>query len=521
LFSFSLTFSFVNPQATLAENKIFIVGGWLGAGPLAASDLYLLDLNPLTPQWVLPRTRGEAPGACNMHTTDFVPSLRSLFVFRGGDGRNYLNDLHLLDIDTFEWSQPKVSGTLPAKRANHSSALLDDCIFIFGGWDGAQRLNDVHVLDTRNMSWSSPKVSGYPPFPRAGMTFTKVGDMIYLFGGSGPQASCFRDLQVFDPNEMKWLAIESKEQVEDDSGLNTDAAKAGYPNIHKPLKASDGTMQTGAALSQGNPNANAQVADLIVTGQGPSERAGHTATLVGRKLVIYGGSCVDEYLGDMFVLDTDQPPKVQVSESCSSLDRMRSRLWFYLDSPMFSDVVFRVEGRRIHGHKMILALASERFQCMFDVRGDGTFFREAIEHEIEIPNVSYRVFRKTLEYLYTGELDISEFDEFGKKNGNRELRTRAVAEGEDAEPIVMGLQPKVPGTELDYDLINFLQELLSFADQFVLDHLKQICEKMLREFVCGETVLDLKQTAEYCNAVQLSAVCSHYLRHFEPSQTKK
>jgi len=30
--------------ATLADRKIFIIGGWLGSGPLAASDMHYLDI---------------------------------------------------------------------------------------------------------------------------------------------------------------------------------------------------------------------------------------------------------------------------------------------------------------------------------------------------------------------------------------------------------------------------------------------------------------------------------------------
>jgi hypothetical protein len=35
-----------------------------------------------------------------MHTADYVAPRRRVYVFRGGDGREYLNDLHALDVDT-------------------------------------------------------------------------------------------------------------------------------------------------------------------------------------------------------------------------------------------------------------------------------------------------------------------------------------------------------------------------------------------------------------------------------------
>jgi len=99
--------------------------------------------------------------------TDFVPEINALVVFRGGDGRRYMNDLHILYFtDTEfkprrawgEWKIPQVSGEPPDPRANHSSAVMGSQVFIFGGWDGTKRLNDLHILDTSSMSWSYPLV---------------------------------------------------------------------------------------------------------------------------------------------------------------------------------------------------------------------------------------------------------------------------------------------------------------------------------------------------------------------------
>ena len=80
--------------ASLVDSKMYIIGGWLGSGPFAASDMYILDLDQLI--WEHPLTKGISPGPCNMHSTDLIQ--RRLYLFRGGDGRDYLNDLHSFDI---------------------------------------------------------------------------------------------------------------------------------------------------------------------------------------------------------------------------------------------------------------------------------------------------------------------------------------------------------------------------------------------------------------------------------------
>lgn len=35
-----------------------------------------------------------------MHTADFVPEKRSVYLFRGGNGVQYLNELHALNVGT-------------------------------------------------------------------------------------------------------------------------------------------------------------------------------------------------------------------------------------------------------------------------------------------------------------------------------------------------------------------------------------------------------------------------------------
>lgn len=77
----------------IIDHKLYIIGGWLGQGPLAADDMHILDLQNF--KWLDLRILGSPPGPCNMHTADQYN--KKIYVFRGGDGRDYLNDLHELD----------------------------------------------------------------------------------------------------------------------------------------------------------------------------------------------------------------------------------------------------------------------------------------------------------------------------------------------------------------------------------------------------------------------------------------
>jgi Kelch motif len=181
------------------QGRIIIIGGWLGTGPLAASDMHVLDITHINSnhtnsginnhgmngdngdddtsnrngavcrqilQWYQPAVKGTPPGPCNMHSADYVLSRKEVYVFRGGNGREYLNDLHALHVDTLTWRKVHCTGAVPQQRANHSSAILDHPsskkseLFIFGGWNGFERLNDIHILDTETSNWTAPHVGG-------------------------------------------------------------------------------------------------------------------------------------------------------------------------------------------------------------------------------------------------------------------------------------------------------------------------------------------------------------------------
>ena len=129
-------------SATLAEcgstARIIIIGGWLGTGPLAASDMHVLDIHGRTLRWNKPPVKGTPPGPCNMHSADYVAHKKEVYVFRGGNGREYLNDLHALHIFDLTWRKVETTGEIPQQRANHSSAILEHELFIFGGWNGVR-----------------------------------------------------------------------------------------------------------------------------------------------------------------------------------------------------------------------------------------------------------------------------------------------------------------------------------------------------------------------------------------------
>ncbi|KAL9181920.1 hypothetical protein ACHAXT_012263 [Thalassiosira profunda] len=497
------------------DAQIIIIGGWLGSGPLAASDMWVLDISGGLDRlrWFQPPTLGTPPGPCNMHSADFIPSRGEVYVFRGGNGREYLNDLHALDVESYVWRTVETHGEAPQQRANHSSALLEKDgvseLFVFGGWNGSERLNDIHVLDTATSTWSTPRVLGVKPHPRAGMTLTALRGRLYLFGGSGTSSKCFDDLQVLDREEMAWLDVNDQDEearkerecydstwmvnrgatVGGGSGYSSNANRQASSSWEMlggqdgsnsgGIKFADwrsyGGYQSGAnngpISGSANPNDEDTVPSVYVNGKPPGRRAGHTATAVGKHIYVFGGSCGTDYLNDFFVLDTDPPPLMKVTEPPSP-QLYASRLRHFCDNAEFSDVTFLVEGQTVYGHKLVLSTVSDCFRAMF-MAG----FRESGSEkaEIEIPNCSYDSFVTMMEYIYSGVSPRIDVFSVGGMD-------RAIA-------------------------------LLELADQFFLYNLKENMEGALQPAVNRETHAFLRQVAQKTNATQLESFCQYFERN--------
>lgn len=75
--------------------------------------------------------RGEAPMR-QFHTASVIDN--QMYVFGGGDGKYWLNDLLVFDLVNLEWSGPvQTNGIAPVGRLQHSAITFEKKIYIFGG----------------------------------------------------------------------------------------------------------------------------------------------------------------------------------------------------------------------------------------------------------------------------------------------------------------------------------------------------------------------------------------------------
>lgn len=195
--------------AQLYHSTIIIHGGWNGFKVL--DDLVFIELQPTMDTlkiWTLESKNHSMP-ARQFHTASIIED--KMYVFGGGDGKFWLNDLLIFNIKTYQWEGPvQTRGKAPSGRLQHAAIVFDKKIFIFGGEpDRLRQLNDLFYLDIEKeneedlMTWHQPQTNGSPPSPRVSATGCLVNSEIYFFGGFDGMR-WLNDLYTFCLKTMSW-----------------------------------------------------------------------------------------------------------------------------------------------------------------------------------------------------------------------------------------------------------------------------------------------------------------------------
>eukprot|EP00933_Yihiella_yeosuensis_P068271 TRINITY_DN7371_c1_g3_i1.p1 TRINITY_DN7371_c1_g3~~TRINITY_DN7371_c1_g3_i1.p1 ORF type:complete len:453 (+),score=89.39 TRINITY_DN7371_c1_g3_i1:43-1359(+) len=163
----------------------------------------------------------------------------------------------------------------------------------------------------RRWQWARPQIEGEGPCARGGHTATLVGPTdpqkasarIVLFGGhyNGGQDEGFRylnDVHLLDIDENTWAHPRCRGTAPEPR-YGHSAALVGSRVVYFGGRGKETHFRDLHALDT----------SLMTWFQGPSSggapsaRYGHTATLHGTKLYVFGGSCGGRYFGDLHCLD--------------------------------------------------------------------------------------------------------------------------------------------------------------------------------------------------------------------------
>ncbi|WOL12187.1 acyl-CoA-binding domain-containing protein 4-like [Canna indica] len=185
------------------QNKILSIGGHTKD---PSETIAVKEFDPQTCLWSNLKTYGQPPISRGGHSVTLVGNV--LIIFGGEDGkRSLLNDLHMLDLESMTWDDVEPIGTPPSPRSDHAAAChADRYLLIFGGGSHATCFNDLHVLDLETMEWSKPKQQGVIPGPRAGHAGITVGENWFIAGGGNNKTGVSETL-VLNMATLVWTVV--------------------------------------------------------------------------------------------------------------------------------------------------------------------------------------------------------------------------------------------------------------------------------------------------------------------------
>lgn len=241
-----------------------------------------------------------------------------IVVFGGLFDKNFLNDLYVYDIENELWFQPECTGSGtdgeigPCPRAFHVAVTIDCHMFIFGGRSGSKRLGDFWVLDTDIWQWSELTSFGDLPSPRDFTAASAIGNRKIVMYGGWDGRKWLSDVYLMDTISLEWVELSVSGSLPPPRCGHTATM------VEKRLLVFGGRGGGGPIMGDlwalkgliEEENESPGWTQLKLPGQAPLPRCGHTVTSGGYYLLLFGGhgtggwlSRYDIYHNDCVVLD--------------------------------------------------------------------------------------------------------------------------------------------------------------------------------------------------------------------------
>ncbi|CAM6115349.1 unnamed protein product [Calypogeia fissa] len=273
-------------------------------------------------RWVQAGSRdfkGNPPSSRSGHTATRVGKSGGLIVVFGGlVEKRFLQDLNVLDTESMQWFEPECTGSGenghvgPSPRAFHVSVAIDCHLFIFGGRSGRKRLGDFWMLDTDTWQWA--ELSGYGDLPpaREFAAGVSVGNGKIVIYGGWDGAKWLSDVYILDTMSLEWRQLQVQGPVPTPRCGHTATM------VEKRMLIFGGRGGGGPIMGdlwalkglfdeEREPPAWTQ---LKLPGSAPAARCGHSTTPGGPQLLIFGGhgtggwlTRYDVYHNDCVILD--------------------------------------------------------------------------------------------------------------------------------------------------------------------------------------------------------------------------
>ncbi|XP_040372928.1 protein GLUTELIN PRECURSOR ACCUMULATION 3 isoform X3 [Rosa chinensis] len=259
---------------------------------------------------------GTLPQPRSGHTSVNIGKSK-VIVFGGLVEKRFLNDIVVYDIDNKLWYKPECTGGTdgqvgPSPRAFHVAVVIDCHMFIFGGRCGGKRLGDFWVLDTDIWQWSELTSFGDLPSARDFAAASAIGNQKIIMYGGWDGKKWLSDVYVLDTISLEWMELSVTGSLPPPRCGHTATM------VEKRLLVYGGRGGGGPIMGDlwalkgviAEENETPGWTQLKLPGQAPSARCGHTITSGGHYLLLFGGhgtggwlSRYDIYYNDCIILD--------------------------------------------------------------------------------------------------------------------------------------------------------------------------------------------------------------------------
>ncbi|XP_019441008.1 PREDICTED: acyl-CoA-binding domain-containing protein 5-like isoform X2 [Lupinus angustifolius] len=208
--------------------KILLLGG---SSKDSSDELMVRYIDIETCQVGVIKTSGSVPVARTGQSATLVGS--RVILFGGEDmSRKLLNDVHALDLESMTWDLIETTQTPPTPRYDHAAAIQGErYLLIFGGCSHSIFFNDLHLLDLQTMEWSQPQIQGDLVSPRAGHAGINVDGSWFIVGGGDNKSGCPETL-VWNMSKLVWsvLTVVKQKDPLSSEGLSVCSALIGGEN---------------------------------------------------------------------------------------------------------------------------------------------------------------------------------------------------------------------------------------------------------------------------------------------------
>eukprot|EP01121_Diplochlamys_sp_Union-15-3_P017564 TRINITY_DN6209_c0_g1_i2.p1 TRINITY_DN6209_c0_g1~~TRINITY_DN6209_c0_g1_i2.p1 ORF type:complete len:651 (-),score=74.18 TRINITY_DN6209_c0_g1_i2:331-2283(-) len=252
-------------------------------------------------EWTTITDSGPFPGVLFAQTAN---TINDKIWFFGGYGGQYSNSVFTFDLQNKKWNHEIVKGFVPSKRCAHTTSTIGTKLYIYGGFDGAKQLNDFYVLDTETLTFKKIELS--LSIPHCYHCAAVIGrTKIYIFGGWDGKVrsnSIFLiDLEKEAGGEMLRL-----QKIENRGSYPSERSACSASVIGNKIYIFGGTLD-GKVMSD----------QLFVFDTGlcewqkiegkitPGPSAYHCAVVINDKIFVFGGFRTTKRLKDVWVFDSE------------------------------------------------------------------------------------------------------------------------------------------------------------------------------------------------------------------------